>query len=136
MGYAIVVSIISVLLGTVPIGYDAWPNIIGILIGAALVVGFVYLLCAPVISPTGRFDPITEAILMIKSARGVENSTLLKLKEDTIKAYNGVYVEGEQEAKDGKLMSSDEESGKAYDDAAAADAEPAEAEAEPAEAEA
>ena len=131
MGYAIVVSIISILLGTIPIGYDAWPNIIGILIGAGLVVGFVFLLCAPVLSPTGRYDPMTELILMIKSARGGETSVLLKLKEDTVKAYNGEYVDGEQEAKDAKLMSSDEESGKQDEDAAApVKAEPVEAEAE------
>mmetsp|Transcript_3695 Transcript_3695/g.7364 ORF Transcript_3695/g.7364 Transcript_3695/m.7364 type:complete len:768 (-) Transcript_3695:90-2393(-) len=130
MGYAVIVSLVAILLGTVPIGYDAWPNIIGILIGAGLIVGFVYLFCAPVLSSTGRYDILTELILKIQTARGTEDSALLKLKEDTIKAYNGEYVDGEQEAKDAKLMSSDEESGGKDDTAApAAEADPVEAEA-------
>ena len=133
MWYALVVSIVSIMLGTIPIGYDAWPNIIGILIGSGLIIGFVYLMCAPVISASGRFDPVTELILMIKTARGDQNSELAKLKEDTIKAYNGEYVDGEQEAKDAKMLSSDEESGKPVDDVSkddvAVEAEPAEVEA-------
>ena len=102
MGYAITVSLISILLGTIPIGYDAWPNIIGILIGAGLVVGFVYGLCAPVLSSTGRFDPMTELVMMIQRMRGGEGFEMDKLKEDTVKAFNGEYVEDNEQ--DGKVL--------------------------------
>jgi Na+/H+ antiporter NhaC len=43
--YVVVTVIISIILGTIPIGYDAWPNIIGILLGTVVVVAFVYGLC-------------------------------------------------------------------------------------------
>jgi hypothetical protein len=106
MGYAIVVSVISILLGTIPIGYDAWPNIIGILIGAGLIVGFVIFLCAPVISSTGRFDLMTELFFMIKRS---ENDEIATLKTDTVKAFNGEYIEGQEE--NGKILDSEEDSG-------------------------
>ena len=106
MGYAIVVSLISILLGTVPIGWDAWPNIIGILIGAGLVVVFVFFVCTPVLTSTGRFDLLTSFLLMIN--RG-DHTDMDKLKEDTIKAYNGEYVEGEDE--NAKMLDSEEDSG-------------------------
>lgn len=106
MGYALVVSVISILLGTIPIGYDAWPNIIGILIGAGLVVGFVFFLCAPVISSTGRFDLLTELFFMIK--RG-EHEEIETIKADTAKAFNGEVVEGQEENE--KILDSEEDSG-------------------------
>jgi hypothetical protein len=45
-GYAGVV-ILGIILGTVPIGYDGWPNIVGILLGCLVIgalfsVGFVF----------------------------------------------------------------------------------------------
>jgi hypothetical protein len=106
MGYAIVVSLISILLGTIPIGYDAWPNIIGILIGTGLIVAFVYFGCAPVLSPTGRYDPMTELFLMIRG-----DDDLMKLKEDTAKAFIGELAP----AKDveGKLLDNSSDSGDA-----------------------
>lgn len=88
MPYALAMIVLSILLGTLPIGYDAWPNIIGVLLGAGLTVGFVYGLCVPVLSPTGRFDPITELVLKVQARRGKESS-LAQLKEDTIKAAQG-----------------------------------------------
>jgi hypothetical protein len=99
MGYAIVVTLISILVGTIPIGYDAWPNIIGILIGTGLIAAFVYFGCAPVLSPTGRYDPMTELFLMIRG-----DDDLMKLKEDTAKAFIGELapakdVEGDVEGK-------------------------------------
>lgn len=128
MGYAIIVSLISVLLGTIPIGYDAWPNIIGILTGAGLVVVFVMFYCQPVVSASGRYDPVTELILMIKargSGDGGNSVELLKLKEDVVKTYNGeeVVAEGkpleqsdDSDADKEHLMSkSDEEAGKSPD---------------------
>ena len=82
--YAVVTILISILVGTVPIGYDAWPNIIGILIGACVTLAFIYLVCAPVISPSGKYDLVTELLLRFK-----DDSYLHQLKEDTVKAYNG-----------------------------------------------
>jgi Na+/H+ antiporter NhaC len=82
--YVIICCLISILLGTIPIGYDAWPNIIGVLLGAGLTLGFVYGYCQPVISPTGKFDILTELWLATK-----KESPLHKLKEDTIKAHSG-----------------------------------------------
>ncbi|CAB9499323.1 Inherit from COG: Na H antiporter [Seminavis robusta] len=81
--YAIAMAILAILFGTLPIGRDAWPNIVGILLGALTIALFVYLLCAPVISPTGRFDIFTQLWVRYKG----ENSPLHKLQEDTIAAY-------------------------------------------------
>ena len=121
MGYAIAVSLVSMLLGTVPIGFDAWPNIIGILIGAGVIVGFVFVLCAPVLSATGRFDPLTEAWMMFKGMSGGDDtiSELVKLKEDTIKAYNGEHVESSpKDEVDDKILKDSEEGSNPYFDAA------------------
>jgi len=82
--YALVAVIVSVLVGTVPIGFDAWPNIIGILIGFVLLGLFVYFFCKPIISPTGAWDPIT--YLYIKTTK---DETLEQLQQDTIRAANG-----------------------------------------------
>lgn len=98
--YVVVTCIISIILGTIPIGYDAWPNIVGILIGSGVVVAFVYGLCVPVMNPTGRFDIFLELYLKYKP-----DSPLYKLKEDTVKACEGTLVIPEV-----KKLSSDEDS--------------------------
>jgi hypothetical protein len=82
--YAILVIMVSVILGTVPIGYDGWPNIIGILLGAVVIGAFVYGVCPQVISPTGNFDIFVELFLKFNA-----DSPLHQLKADTIKAFNG-----------------------------------------------
>jgi hypothetical protein len=82
--YAVVAVIISVLVGTVPIGFDAWPNIVGILAGFVLLGLFVYFFCKPVISPTGAWDPITALYVKI-----TKDETLEQLQQDTIRAANG-----------------------------------------------
>jgi hypothetical protein len=81
--YAIVVILVSIILGTVPIGYDGWPNIIGILLGAVVIGAFVYGMCPQVISPTGNFDIFVELFLKFNA-----DSPLHQLKADTIKAFN------------------------------------------------
>ena len=94
--YAVVVSFISILLGTIPWGYSAWPNIIGILLGAAAIVLFAVFFCAPILSPTGRFDLLTEAkISLTKSA------ALNQLREDTISAANGTLGEAAKSVPEG-----------------------------------
>jgi hypothetical protein len=86
--YVMVTVFISILLGTLPIGYSDWPNIIGILLGSALTVAFVYLICVPVMSPTGRYDIFFEFCLKIMDGSDMGHD-LAKLKEDTIAAANG-----------------------------------------------
>lgn len=45
--YVLVTVIVSIILGTIPIGYSSWPNIIGILLGALCIILFVYFFCVP-----------------------------------------------------------------------------------------
>ena len=85
--YVLFVSIVSIILGTIPIGHGAWPNIVGILLGAAITILFGRFYCQPVISPTGKFDLLTELFMMVNS-----DSELHGLKEDTIKAHNDELV--------------------------------------------
>jgi len=87
--YAIAMSILAILFGTLPIGRDAWPNIIGILLGAATIGLMVFGLAAPIISPTGRFDVFTMLYMMTKG----EDHELHQLKQDTIKKAQGELVE-------------------------------------------
>merc|ERR1712019_21906 len=93
--YAAVVVVVSILLGTLPIGYGAWPNIIGILLGAALLIGFAFVVCAPVLSTTGKFDVFTELYISIFKDEG-----LMALKEDTAKAGMGELDELFEKEKD------------------------------------
>jgi hypothetical protein len=94
--YVVITVIISTLLGTLPIGYDAWPNIVGILLGALMTVAFVYTICVPIISPTGKYDVMTELYLKFS-----KNDALFELQKDTIKAYNeGETHRAEEEVPD------------------------------------
>jgi hypothetical protein len=86
--YAVVCILVSIILGTVPIGYGAWPNIIGILLGFFIIGAFVFGLCRQVISPTGNFDIVVELYLKYKAG-----SPLHQLKADTIKAFNGEEID-------------------------------------------
>jgi hypothetical protein len=81
--YAIVVILVSIILGTVPIGYDGWPNIVGILLGVLVIGAFVFGMCPQVISPTGKYDIFVELFLKFNA-----DSPLHQLKTDTIKAFN------------------------------------------------
>jgi hypothetical protein len=87
--YVMVIVILSILVGTLPIGSEAWPNIIGILIGCVIVLLFTYFVCVPVASPTGRYDIITEMGL-----RFFPNPELLDLRENTKKFYAGEVLKG------------------------------------------
>lgn len=86
--YAVVVSIISILLGTIPWGYGAWPNLLGIVLGAGVIAIFGVFFCVPVVSATGRFDPIIEAKMAMS-----KSTELVKLKEDTVSSFNGTLTE-------------------------------------------
>jgi Na+/H+ antiporter family len=90
--YVVVVVIFSTLVGTIPIGYDAWPNIVGILFGFALLALFSYFICVPVESNIGRYDIVTEIMLKFK-----KDPELLALREDTKKFYAGEVVKEVEE---------------------------------------
>jgi len=57
--YALWVIIFAILVGYIPMGYGAFPNIIGILLGWVCCALFVFFICVPVMSPTGRYDILT-----------------------------------------------------------------------------
>ena len=79
--YSVSMSILAILFGTLPIGKDAWPNIIGILLGLVVIGLFVYGICVPVLSPTGRVDVFTMISMKYKG----EGSALHILQTDTIR---------------------------------------------------
>ena len=79
--YSLTMSILAILFGTLPIGKDAWPNIIGILLGLLVIGLFVYGICVPVLSPTGRVDIFTMISMKYKG----EGSALHVLQTDTIR---------------------------------------------------
>jgi hypothetical protein len=85
--YVAVVVIISILLGTLPIGYDTWPNIVGFLLACVVLGVFVFFFCQPIISPTGSWDLMTKAYL-----KATRNNTLEQLQEDCIRVANGEDV--------------------------------------------
>jgi hypothetical protein len=107
--YVFVVIFASVIFGTLPYGYGAWPNIVGILLGALALVVFVYTICVPVESPTGRYDVFDEAALWWARRRGNDDSPLIKLKEDAIKFYRGEAVSGDENDAKKELSSEDSE---------------------------
>lgn len=82
--YVAAVVILSTFIGTIPIGFDVWHNIISILLGLVIVILYSYFFCVPIESPTGRYDIVTELILKI-----TRNQELLDLKENTKKYYAG-----------------------------------------------
>jgi hypothetical protein len=94
--YALIVTIVSVLVGTIPIGFDAWPNMVGIAIGWVLIGLFMYLVCRPVINATGRFDPLTELVIRFKG----DDCPLHQLRDDTVKAYNGDELDEPEDEKE------------------------------------
>ena len=104
--YVMVTVFISIIVGTIPIGYSNWPNIIGILLGAVCVVAFVYGICVPIVSPTGRYDFIAELRLKIQEKRG-QDSELFQLREDTKRYMLGGLPSSEKDTAE-NLESDDE----------------------------
>jgi len=96
--YSVCVFILSILFGTLPIGRDAWPNIVGILLGTVAIVLFVYGVGVPVLCESGRYDIFTQLWILIQ--RDPE-SDLLLLQKDTIKACSpSSHEEGPNETED------------------------------------
>jgi Na+/H+ antiporter family len=81
--YAAVISVLSVIVGTLPIGYDAWPNMIGMVIGWFLIVLFAIFYCRPAVNKDGSYDFVTEMYLKCKKGY----SPLEDLRHDTIEKY-------------------------------------------------
>lgn len=103
--YAFVVTIPSILVGTIPIGHG-WPNIVGIIVGAIFLAAFGFLICKPIISDTGKFDLLTEMIMAIRGS----DSSLHELQIDTMKKAAGEIVEQKEDVGD------DDEEPKKLDD--------------------
>jgi hypothetical protein len=91
--YVLVMCLLSVLFGTIPIGYGAWPNMVGIVLGWAACGLFVYFVCVPVISPTGRWD----VFFKYCCGRRHDKDFLEQLTDDCIKKANGETVEMKDE---------------------------------------
>ena len=89
--YVFVVVIFAIVFGYVPMGYDAYPNFVGILLGWASIFLYVYLFCVPIIHPTGRWDPITTLLFS-------RTDELQTLQDDCIKKSNGETLIGEDDS--------------------------------------
>lgn len=81
--YALMVSLWSVLVGTIPSGRGAFANWVSILLGFLMMLFHVVFTSEFAINKTGRYDIFTE--LYLRCTRDKE--FLMKLKEDTILAY-------------------------------------------------
>ena len=77
--YSLLIVLYCILFGTIPIGRDAMPNIVGILLGFVAIVGTVFFVGAPITNTTGRFDILTELVLKVWP-----NHNLEELRKDTI----------------------------------------------------
>ena len=104
--YVMVVMLISILVGTWPIGTQnhAWPNWISILMGCVVVVFFSYFVCIPVVSRTGQYDIMTELRI-----RFFPNSELLELRENTQKLYVGEVGEASLWSEKNELDDNDDD---------------------------
>ena len=89
--YAVVAIVIATIVGTVPVGFGAWPNWVGLLLGLVVIIAFVYIICKPVLSPTGAWDPFIAIYI-----RTTKNETLEQLQQDTIRAANGEDLSAEK----------------------------------------
>jgi Na+/H+ antiporter family len=111
--YAVYIIIVSVLFGTLPIGRKAWPNIVGIILGAIFILITALLFARPVVSKTGSYDVITELILRCKPSEELQ-----KLKQDTIDFYESSKEPPEESPKeidpDDSILKDDVENGKIY----------------------
>ena len=87
--YAALAVVLSICCGSIPFGYQAFPNIVGIGLGTALAAAFVFFVCVPVVAPNGRFDFLTE--LYIKCQKGESNVN--KLRNDCIAFAAGTDVD-------------------------------------------
>jgi len=81
--YAIMVIIWSILVGTIPSGRGSFANWVSILLGFVFMLFHVVFTSEFAINKTGRYDIFTE--IYLRCTR--DKDFLLKLKEDTVKAF-------------------------------------------------
>jgi hypothetical protein len=86
--YVLWVVLFAVLLGYIPAGYGAYPNIVGILLGWVACALFVFFICVPVMSPTGAWDIFTKLCC-------AKSTELEELSADCVKKVNGESVESD-----------------------------------------
>lgn len=101
--YVFWVVLFATLFGYIPIGYSAYPNIVGIFLGWVSCALFVYFICVPVLSPTGQWDFITR----LCCGRSKE---LQDLASDCAKKAKGDSLDRSENEKDVGVQSSAAES--------------------------
>mmetsp|Transcript_2131 Transcript_2131/g.3168 ORF Transcript_2131/g.3168 Transcript_2131/m.3168 type:complete len:770 (-) Transcript_2131:583-2892(-) len=77
--YALTVSLCATLCGFLPVGLGGYSAPVGILVGSAACILFIFALGVPVICKSGRFDPFVELYLKV-----FKSSSLEQLKKDTV----------------------------------------------------
>ena len=82
--YAVMVMLWSILVGTIPSGYETFSNGISLLLGFLFMAFHVVFTSEFAINKTGRFDIFTEIYLRCFDRK---NKFLLQLKADVVKAY-------------------------------------------------
>jgi len=80
--YAGTIALFAILVGTIPIGYSAYPNGVAIALGLVSMVAVTFGIAVKTINKTGRFDIFTELYLKFN-----RNSYLHELKQDTATAF-------------------------------------------------
>jgi Na+/H+ antiporter NhaC len=81
--YALIVFLLSILVGTLPIGYAVYPWWAALILGFIAVMLVVALLCAPIVCESGRYDPLTELYLLVRRACNCQDHDLEQLRKDT-----------------------------------------------------
>lgn len=84
--YAFIVALWSILVGTLPVGFKAYPNYGGIALGALAMAFHAFVTAAPTINKTGSFDPFTELYIKCLKEGGAKDF-YTNLKADVIEAY-------------------------------------------------
>jgi Na+/H+ antiporter NhaC len=81
--YALIVFTLSILVGTLPIGYAAYPWWAAIILGFVSIMLVVGLMCAPIVCESGRYDPLTELYLLVRRTCNYQDLELEQLRKDT-----------------------------------------------------
>jgi len=93
--YVLFSIIVSIIFGTIPIGYGGYPNIVGFILGWGLTVVFTYVVCKPIMSPTGAWDPLNWIMMKLSP-----DPRLQELAEDVVRVVTaGEDVSGEYMSK-------------------------------------
>jgi len=80
--YVLLVIFCSIFVGTLPVGFEIYPNTVAHLMGIGFITISIFSLCVPVVNETGKFDMLTELVMRYRPA-----SQLHKIKHDTAIAF-------------------------------------------------